>query len=69
MRRAKSGGSYLTAEFTAVHPSEAGFHAPTLPLDAYQDTPCKLKVGGSQSSEFGLSCNALLGMPPHAQQK
>jgi hypothetical protein len=44
VRQAKSGGYFLTAEFSVVHPSEAGLHVPGLPLDAYQDQPCKLKL-------------------------
>ena len=53
VRAAKAGGHFLTIEFSAVHPSEAGLYVPGLPLDAYQGTPCKLKVSCWKPVGFG----------------
>ena len=39
-------GHALNATYDVVHPSEAGFDVPWLPLNAYEGRSCKLQVGG-----------------------
>ena len=69
-------GFALNATYDVVHPSEAGFDVPWLPLDAYEGRSCKLQVGiwrlGLhvwwhlwQLNACPTSCSALPMVPAH----